>query len=273
MPEPHPTVVDIGLNLTHKSFQRDGDEVVQRALGVGVRQMILTGTTLSGSREAIELARRYPEILFATVGIHPHHAAEITSDDYLQLKELATEPQVVAWGEFGLDFYRHFSPVDQQEKAFRRQLEIASELGLPVFLHQRDAHDRFRSILGESIDQLADAVVHCFTDSREAMEDYLAMGCYIGITGWVCDERRGESLRQLVPLIPSDRLLIETDAPYLLPRDLRPLPKDRRNEPCHLPHVGKTVAALREVPYRVLAAETTANASRVFRLPEAGNGN
>ena len=260
-------LVDIGLNLTHKSFRSDRAEVLERATSVGVRQMILTGTTVEGSREALTMAKQYPRVLFATAGVHPHHASDFTDETLGQLKSMAAEQELVALGECGLDFFRNFSTPDEQRHCFRQQLQLAVELGLPVFLHERDAHEAFALILGEFMSDLKSAVVHCFTGTEASLTQYLEMGCFIGVTGWVCDERRGDALRRLVPTIPIDRLMIETDAPFLLPRDLNPKPKSNRNEPAHLAHIGRAIAALREVDYASLAAATSENARRFFQLP------
>ncbi len=263
-----PPVIDIGLNLTHKSFQSDLPQVVDRAIAVGVAQMILTGTTLAGSEEACSLAERFPGRMYSTAGIHPHHASEFNAETLAELKALAAKKTVVAIGECGLDFFRNYSPQDEQRSCFREQLELAKELGLPVFLHERDAHEAFAEILEPAVASLQGAVVHCFTGNPASLHQYLEMGCFIGVTGWVCDERRGGELRELVPEIPLDRLMIETDAPYLSPRDLRPKPKSTRNEPCHLPHIGKVIAELRGIDYTTLARSTTENARRFFGLNE-----
>src|SRR5699024_867619 len=158
-----------------------------------------------------------------------------------RFRALAAHPEVVAIGETGLDFFRDFSPRPQQEAAFRAQLELAAELDMPVFLHQREAHARFLPILRDHLSALPAAVVHCFTGTDTELDAYLDAGCHIGITGWICDERRGHHLRDLVARVPAGRLMIETDAPYLLPRDLRPKPRSRRNDPMHLAHVAATV--------------------------------
>ena len=262
-----PTWVDIGLNLTHKSFQSDLTSVVERARAVGVGRMVLTGTSVEGSRSTAQLAQELSPGLYSTAGIHPHHATEFTEESLPALSALCERTEVVAVGECGLDFYRDFSPRDAQERCFRAQLRLAAELGRPVFLHERDAFEVFAAILKDFIADLSGVVVHCFTGSEVALQRYLEMGCSIGITGWVCDERRGEGLRALVPGIPLDRLMIETDAPFLLPRDLRPKPKSSRNEPCHLPHIGQAIADLRGLAIADLAEATTNNAQQFFGLP------
>lgn len=256
-------LIDIGLNLTHDSFDRDRDAVLQRAQAVGVQHMIVTGANVAGSRQALALVLQYPGLLSCTAGVHPHHACDWSAKTVPQLRDLAHQAGVVAIGECGLDFFRNFSSPVAQEKAFQAQLELATELNLPLFLHQRDAHARFLAILRE---HQPHGVAHCFTGTAAEAEDYLALGLFIGITGWLCDERRGQALREAVKSIPADRLLLETDAPYLLPRDLAPKPKTNRNEPHYLPHILHTLAACRGDDPAALARATTANARRLFKL-------
>ncbi len=259
-------LIDIGCNLTHDSFDADRESVIEAAREAGVVQMIVTGATEAGSIQAHELADQWPGLLFATAGVHPHHAEEVTSQTLSVLSELHGAGRVVAVGECGLDYFRDFSPRPAQRRAFEKQLELAVECGKPVFLHQRDAHDDFVAIFREFRPQLAGAVVHCFTDTREAMLEYLEMDCHIGITGWICDERRGRHLKDFVHEIPADRLMLETDAPYLKPRNMTPKIKTRRNEPQWLPWIAGTVAACRGTSPNQLAAETTATARRFFGL-------
>jgi len=260
--------IDIGVNLAHDSFDADREAVMLRAAAVGVRQMIVTGSSEDGSRGAIELARKHPGKLFATAGVHPHHAADLTTESLSTLGELARAPEVVAVGECGLDYFRDFSPRDLQRRAFGWQLELAAATHKPVFLHQRDAHDDFLAILREHRAQLAGGVAHCFTATERERDAYLELGLHIGITGWICDERRGLHLREVVKGIPGERLMLETDAPYLLPRDLKPAPKTRRNEPQHLPHVARAVASARGQALETLAREATDTTRRFFRLTE-----
>jgi TatD DNase family protein len=260
------SLIDIGSNLTHDSFAPDRDEVIARALEAGVRRQVVTGADLTSSGQAAALAAALPAHLSSTAGVHPHHALSFDVSNRARLCDLLHLPQVVAVGECGLDYFRNFSPPDAQRAAFVAQLEIAAEVGKPVFLHQRDAHGDFTAILRDFRGRLAGGVAHCFTAGRSELEDYLALDLYIGVTGWVNDERRGGDLRGAVPHIPSDRLMLETDAPYLLPRDLNPAPKSRRNEPSHLPHIARTVAHLRGESLDALATSTTRNAVRFFGL-------
>ena len=258
--------VDIGVNLAHDSFDADRDAVMHRAAQAGVVQMMVTGASEDGSRKAIELARQHPGVLYATAGVHPHHAADLTSEALPALAEMARAPEVVAVGECGLDYFRDFSPRDLQRRAFAWQLELAAATGKPVFLHQRDAHDDFVAILREHRAAIAGGVAHCFTAGEAERDAYLELGLAIGITGWICDERRGVHLREVVKKIPADRLMLETDAPYLLPRDLKPAPRTRRNEPHHLPHVARAVATARNESLECLAGSATGNTRRMFGL-------
>ena len=265
------TLIDIGANLTSKTFQRDLPAVIDRAAAAGVHTLVVTGTSLAGSHAAAALTERPARAaLYATAGVHPHHALEATAaGDWLaQLRGLAERTRVVAVGECGLDFNRNYSPQADQLRCFRAQLELAAELRLPVFLHERDAHDTFIGILREHRASLPGAVVHCFTEARAQLDAYLALDLHIGITGWICDERRGRDLVGLVPAIPDGRLMIETDAPYLLPRNMPSPPRDRRNEPAFLPHVLNAVAAARGETPAATAAATTAAARAFFGLPE-----
>jgi TatD DNase family protein len=238
-----------------------------RARIAGVAQMMVTGASIEGTGKAIELARAHPGRLFATAGVHPHHASDLTPDSLSVLEEFARQPEVVAAGECGLDYFRDFSPRPVQQEAFHRQLELAARVGKPVFLHQRDAHEDFLAILKEHRQTLVGGVAHCFTGVGNEMMAYLELGFAIGITGWICDERRGAHLLPLMPAIPADRLLLETDGPYLLPRDLRPKPASRRNEPAYLPHIAAVVARARGESVAALACSSTAATRRLFGLP------
>jgi TatD DNase family protein len=258
-------LIDIGANLAHDSFDADRDAVMARAATAGVVQMVVTGSSEEATRRAVELSRAHAGVLFATCGVHPHHAVDLTEDTLPALQALAREPEVRAIGECGLDYFRDFSPRDLQRRAFAWQLELARATGKPVFLHQRDAHDDFVAILREH--GIRDGVAHCFTAGEKERDAYLEIGLHIGITGWINDERRGLHLRAVVRGIPTGRLMVETDAPYLLPRDIRPTPKSRRNEPHYLPYVVRAIASARGEPPEAVAAASTAAARRFFALP------
>ena len=261
-------LIDIGANLGHESFDRDREQVLARAREAGVAQVVVTGASETESVTALGVARTAPGVLFSTAGVHPHHAKEWRPDSAAALERLAAEPEVVAIGETGLDFNRDFSPRPDQERALEAHLELAAGLGMPVFLHERDAHERFLAIVSRWRARLTRAVIHCFTGDGDALDAYLDLDLHVGVTGWICDERRGLHLRGIVDRVPFDRLMIETDAPYLLPRDLVPKPKTRRNEPMHLPHILRAVADAVGCEPDALARSTTETARRFFGLPD-----
>jgi TatD DNase family protein len=256
--------IDIGANLTHKSFRSDRDDVLRRAHAAGVSHVVVTGTSVEGSQAAVQLARAAPEILTATVGVHPHSARNFQPRALATLRSLARDPVAVAIGECGLDYNRDFSPRPAQRQCFAAQLGLAAELGLPVFLHERDAHEDFVAILREHWSSLSRAVVHCFTGDAPTLDAYLELGTHIGLTGWICDERRGRHLIPLVHNIPAGRLMIETDAPFIVPRTMRARP--RRNEPGFLPYVAGAVARATGKTATMVARETTDTARTFFGL-------
>ena len=262
----HPwDIVDIGVNLAHRSFRADRGQVIERAFAAGVRIMVITGTSVENSREGVRIAQEFPGRLFATAGVHPHDSRNCGEDTVAELRELAQNRGVVAIGECGLDFNRDFSPRPLQEKWFEAQVALAEELQMPLFLHERDARQRFCEILAAARRKVP-AVLHCFTGTREELRAYLDMGLHIGITGWICDERRGLHLRELVREIPLERLMLETDAPFLLPRTMPSKPKDGRNEPAFLTHVLSTVADCLGKPAAQVAEATTRTAREFFGL-------
>lgn len=264
-------LIDIGANLTHSSFSRDLEAVMARAGKAGVDRMIVTGCDEEHSDLAQAMTGQWPGQLFSTAGVHPHQAKTMNDRTLGRLEALCHAGGVVAVGECGLDYNRDFSPRPDQLACFEAQLELAVSLQLPVFLHQRDAHQEFVRLLARYRDELANAVAHCFTGDAEELAAYLDLDLYIGITGWICDERRGSHLCELVPDIPAERLMVETDAPYLLPRDLKPTPKDRRNEPMYLPHIVERIASCRGETPAALALSSTRAAEQFFRLPVVGN--
>ena len=263
-------LIDIGVNLGNPSFDQQQQAVLERAYAAGVCQLMLTGTSIEGSEQAAMLCSELDEQgnrLFSTAGIHPHSASDWNASSANQLRELLRQPRVKAVGECGLDFNRDFSPRPQQEKVLQEHLALAAELQLPVFLHERDACQRLLDILKDYRDHLPAAVVHCFTGEQRSLFAYLDMDLHIGITGWICDERRGTHLHPLVREIPRGRLMLESDAPYLLPRSLRPKPKNGKNEPAYLPEVLREVALHRGESEQDLAAHSTACARAFFSLP------
>ncbi|WP_371366282.1 TatD family hydrolase [Pseudomonas sp. QL9] len=262
-------LIDIGVNLNHPSFASQREAVLERAYAAGVCQLVLTGTNLDESEAALRLCQELDKgnRLFSTAGVHPHDASQWNSASAAALRGLLKEERVRAVGECGLDFNRDFSPRPQQEKAFEEQLALAVELQRPVFIHERDAGERLLAIVKEFRDRLPAAVVHCFTGERRTLYGYLDLDLHIGITGWICDERRGIHLQELVREIPRGRLMLESDAPYLLPRTLRPKPKHGHNEPAFLPEVLRCVAQHRGESEVDLAEHSTASARQFFGLP------
>lgn len=259
-------LIDIGANLTHSDFTVDLDVIIKEALESDVRQLIVTGSTNEESINACALTKKYPDILYSTAGVHPHYAETYNKLVEQSIYELSQYDSVVAIGECGLDYYRNISSKKDQINAFESQLEIAKNTNLPVFLHQRGAHSDFTSIIQRHIKGLTKAVAHCFTGSEEMLSIYLDMGLYIGITGWVCDERRGKELQDIVKKIPLNRLMIETDCPYLLPRTITPKPKSRRNEPKYLHEIVKTIAKYSAYSEEDIVRSSTENAKKFFNI-------
>ena len=263
-------MIDIGVNLTNKRFDKDRTELIIRAKNIGVEKLLITGTSVNESKQALALCRHYqqqfPNTLYATAGVHPHDADSVTDDYLAELTKLAEQPQIKAIGECGLDFNRNFSAPEQQLKVFKEQIHLAKQLSMPLFLHQRDAFQPWFSELKPFIEQVPAMVAHCFTGNKSELEKCIDVGMYIGITGWVCDERRGKTLQEIVSLIPLDRLLIETDAPYLTPRSIKPKPKSSRNEPSYLPFIIEKIANITALDPSEIACQTSLNAEKVFNL-------
>ncbi len=265
-------LVDVGVNLLNGQFRRDRDAVVQRARQAGVDDMLIIATDLDSSMQAIELGGVLG--MRCTAGVHPHDAAAVTPGWQDQLRQLATEPRVCAVGETGLDFNRNFSPPTVQREVFAAQIQIAQQVDKPLYVHDRESQGELMQILGTA-GLLPPVLVHCFTGTAAELESYLQAGFYIGITGWVTDPQRGAALRDLVTHIPTERLLLETDAPFLKPFNT---PEDwpgqhglgsrykRRCEPAMLPYVLQMMARLRQQDVAELAAATRANAERLFGM-------
>lgn len=270
-------LIDIGANLTHRSFKQNLSQVLERAARAHVSQIIITGTSLPASRDAIRLATRYNQEqqlvkLYSTVGIHPHDATRHSAYNYREqlvdlIQSKTNNGTVVAVGECGLDFDRNFSLPDDQRRVFDTQLQLACEFDLPLFIHERSAATDMLSMLEKyKQHQNFRGVIHCFTTgSLDVLQRYLALNLYIGITGWVCDERRGKDLARLIPHIPLDRLLIETDAPFLLPRNI-PRPWPDNNEPSCLPFIVQKLAECYALSPDEIAQHSTENAKRLFNL-------
>jgi TatD DNase family protein len=252
--------IDIGINLTNKQFQNDIQTIIKNAVDAGVGQMILTGTSVKNSEQSAVLAKKYPDNLFATAGIHPHDAKHFDDRSIPRLTKLLQEPQTVAVGECGLDFDRDFSPRPMQEKCYEAHLQLAIELQKPLFLHERAAFARFNFITDNYLSKLPKAVVHCFTGSLQEAKTYLDKGFYLGFTGAVSDVRRFEQLKEVVKYTPLDRMMIETDAPFMLsknvPKNLLAKYHERRNEPAFLPFVAQTIAEFKGISVEEIADQT-----------------
>ena len=264
-------MIDVGVNLTNRRFDKDRTELITRAKNIGVEKLLITGTCIDESKRALALCHQYqqqfPNTLFSTAGVHPHDADGVSENYLAELAKLAEQSQVKAIGECGLDFNRNFSVPVQQLKVFKEQIYLAKQLSMPLFLHQREAFQPWFNELKPYFDQVPAMVAHCFTGSKNELEKCIDVGMYIGITGWLCDERRGKTLQEIVSLIPLDRLLIETDAPYLTPRTIKPKPKSSRNEPSYLPFIIDKIASLTALDPSEIACQTSINAQQVFNLP------
>lgn len=259
-------MIDIGVNLTSARFDKDREQVVEAAISSGVNQLLITGTTVEESQQALALAQANPTHLACTAGVHPHYADQVAEDYLSVLKALAEHPSVKAVGECGLDFNRNFSTPENQLKVFQAQASLAAELEMPLFLHQRDAFESWFKVLTPFFDQVPAMVSHCFTGTKAEMDACLQAGMYIGITGWVCDERRGADLQEAVKHLPLSQMMIETDAPYLTPRTIRPRPKSSRNEPKYLRYVADKIAELKQISVESVIYHSQENAKRVFNL-------
>ena len=259
-------MIDVGANLLNGQFRDDLEEVLARARNAGISHIIVTATTLEEAQHAADLCARHDD-LSCTAGVHPHTAKDVGDDWQARLAELAAHPAVRAIGETGLDFNRNFSPQDVQRKVFTAQVELAGTLDMPLFVHDRDTDGAVFEVLSRYRGQPDQVLIHCFTGTEADLLRYLEAGYSIGITGWLCDVSRGVELRRLAPRIPLQRLVIETDAPFLFPHGATPPGRRRRrNEPCLLPAVAARLADLYGLPLEDVVRHTTANARRLFRL-------
>lgn len=283
-------IVDVGANLTNKKFSRDLESVIQRAKDAGVKKIMVTGASLKASKEALRLTRIYPGTLYSTAGIHPHDAKSWTEEYDEDLREIAHNAECVAIGECGLDYNRDFSSPETQREVFEKQVKIACDLHKPLFLHERDAHEDLLSILLKYEDQLPATVIHCFTGTVEQAQKYLQMGFYLGLTGYLCKDKSDTGVRKLLEdgLIPLEKLLVETDAPFMypntraskLPAHVKEALTERsltflhryctfqRNEPCSLPAIVEMIAAFMKKSPEEVALATAFNALKLFGLTE-----
>lgn len=263
-------MIDIGINLTNKQFNDEADSIIERALDAGVSQMILTGTSIRNSELSSKIAKQYPDILYSTAGIHPHDAKSFDHQSIAKLRSLLKMPHVISVGECGLDFDRDFSPRPKQEECYKAQLELAIEIQKPLFLHERAAFQRFMAVTQDYLPQLPKAVVHCFTGNLTEAKTYLDKGFYLGFTGAISDSNRFSQLKEVIQFVPLDRMMIETDAPFMLPKNV---PKDeltkyheRRNEPAFLPYVAKTIAQFKGISLDTVAEGCRKTTREFFQI-------
>ncbi|KAJ8910788.1 hypothetical protein NQ315_015129 [Exocentrus adspersus] len=281
-------LIDVGANLTNKKYSRDLDSVILRAKDSGVQKIMVTGTSLKASKEALRLTRIYPNTLYSTAGIHPHDAKSYTDESWEELQRLAENIECVAIGECGLDYNRNFSEPEDQRMVFKKHIKLAIELKKPLFVHERDAHEDLLQILDEFKGKLPPILVHCFTGSFEHALAYLDKGFYIGLTGYLCKDKSDTGVRKLLEngSMPLDRLVVETDAPFMYPNTrASKLPthvKDgltersmmflhryctfQRNEPCSLPAIVEMIAAFMKKKPEEVALATSFNAMKLFGL-------
>ena len=258
-------VADIACNFTSERFDKDLDEVINRAVANKITKFGLICSRMSDVNKLLKIYEQYSKNMFYTIGVHPHHANEI-NDDYLKkLKDEITTNNPHAIGETGLDFFRNLSTYEEQIYAFEEQIKIAIDTNKPLFLHQRDSHDDFIKILRKYSSDISKAVVHCFTGTQEQLDDYLELDFYIGVTGWICDEKRNVELRKTIKNIPLEKLMIETDCPYLIPKNLVEKPKNNRNEPSNLNHIINEIAELMEIDIDILRKQTFVNTINYFK--------
>jgi TatD DNase family protein len=265
-------VVDIGVNLTHRAFRKHWRNVVQRAIDTGVTKLILTGTSISGSKECLELCQTWldetgTKNLYTTVGVHPHDAKTWNNEhSYNEMKEMLTNPLAVAVGECGLDFNRNFSTPNDQIHAFREQVKLAVELNMPLFLHEREAHTDLVKVLDEikeEMGSLPPIVVHCFTGMEQEAMEYIAREYYIGFTGTICKKERGAPLRDMLPSIPLEKIMVETDAPFMGFQRGR-----KSSEPADCIEVARKLAETVDIEFSTVCETTTASALDFFRIKE-----
>ena len=250
---------DIGANLTSSHFSKDLDVVLNDSLTAGVEKICITSSNLDDVKNAKKISEKYKN-LYYSVGFHPHNAKDFKIEFLKDMSVYLNDPKAICLGEMGLDFNRNFSSKDEQILCFESQLSLANSINKPLFLHQRDAHEEFLSIL-DNYKFNQKLIVHCFTGNLSELEDYLKRDFYIGITGWVCDLKRGLDLRECINHIPQDKLLIETDSPYL-----SPIKKIRRNEPKFLIDVAEEVARLRQQTKESIVKSSYENSLNFFNL-------
>ena len=256
---------DIACNFTHESFNEDLKDVIASALKNNTNKFLVVSAQLDDVEKINNLVNTYKDNFYFTVGVHPHHANEFKDGSTQKMRESIINNTPHAIGEMGLDFFRNLSTKEEQIYAFEEQIKLAIEFDKPLFLHQRESHDLFIQILRKYKNDINNAVVHCFTGTQAELDDYLECGFCIGLTGWICDERRNKDLRASIKNIPLDKLMLETDSPYLIPRNLKPKPKNNRNEPSNLMHIANEITLLRDESLEEICNSTYENSLNFFK--------
>ena len=253
--------IDSHAHISDREFARDRAEVIERARAAGVTRIINIGCDRKRAIQTIALVEKYDDI-YGTVGLHPHDAKDLTGELILELKQWAAHPKILAIGEIGLDFHYDHSPRDVQRRAFRRLIRLAGELGMPVAVHDREAHRECLDILTEEEGWANGGIFHCYSGSAEMAEEIVQKGFYLSFSG-VLTYKNAEKLRRAAMAVPLDRLMVETDCPYLSPQTHR----GQRNEPAYVAETGKALAELRGLTEEEMAAITWENTCRAYRLP------
>ena len=256
---------DIACNFSSNRYDNDLDEVIKNAKNNNVTKFLVVSASINDVGKVYSIYQKYRSDCFFTVGTHPHHANEINSESMKKMRILVKDLKPCSVGETGLDFFRNLSTLEEQIFAFEEQIKISIENDKPLFLHQRNSHDDFIKILRKYSQDINKSVVHCFTGTHLQLEDYLELGCYIGVTGWICDEKRNIELRKTIKDIPLSKLMIETDCPYLVPKNLPNKPKNNRNEPINLNHIVTEIAKLMEIDEGILRENTYKNSIDFFK--------
>lgn len=254
---------DSGINLFSEQFADDREQVIARSKSAGIDKHLLIASDLAECQQNLHWCQQHSDS-YTTAGVHPHQAGQVEANWLQQLQSILTEYPIVAVGECGLDFNRNFSSQDAQVDVFTKQLQLAKALQLPVYLHERDAFDTQLQLLKDHA--ICHGIAHCFTGDTTQLKAYLDLGLYIGITGWLCDERRNQTLVEALSYLPLDRICLETDAPFLLPRNLSPKPKSRRNEPAYLIAIASQLAQLKAIPLQQVETQCWQNSLTLFHL-------
>ena len=258
-------LIDIGANLTHPQLHNQLDKVVENMKIKNIKKAIITSSNLEDTKVALDIIKIYPKIFYTTVGFHQHNAKDFTHENIDEIIKYSENKKVLAIGECGLDYYREYSKKNDQLFCFEEQLKIAKNTNSPIFLHERNAHDDFVMMLKKYILEIEKVVIHCFTGTKKELDIYLDMGCYIGITGWISDLNRGKHLHDLIKYIPEDKLMIETDAPYLTPKNI-PFKNTGVNEPSYLNYVAQSIAECLNKDISYVEKITVSNTKRFFSI-------